>query len=608
MTRVAIYARFSSDLQKPTSIEDQVRIAKEHAEREGMEVVAIHTDFALTGTFLNTRPGMLSIMREAAEGKFEIVITESLDRISRDQEDTPHVFKRLTFSGVRIFSLTEGFISELHIGLKGTMNALFIKDLGNKVRRGQRGRVEKGKIGGGNGYGYDVVKRFDERGEPVRGERTINEDQARIVRRIFEEFATGRSPKAIAAQLNKEGVPGTRGRGWSASTIYGNWQRGAGILNQELYCGVIAWNKVRYVKDPDTGKNVTRINPESEWIRKEVPELRIVDQALWDKVKSKQKRSRQESPNLWDRRRPRHLFSHKLRCGCCGGGFSKISSLAYGCSTARNKGGALCENTRTIRQDELEHTVLSALQTHLMAPDLVQEFCEEYTREINRLRIEHNATLHGHRREIEKLDKQEKRMVQAIMDGFATPALKIQLDDLNSRRDELKWRMSSTREVPAYIHPAMAQRYRDEVCSLVRSLNDPKSKHEAVDLLRSLVDRIVLTPDPEGQSQLINLYGDLAGILNVSKQEKFDDEIDLTHIRMVVGFDASADRKRTGNKPGRATTRAASAIRGRGMTDEFQTHSYVLQESMVGPEGLRHNRTQGMLVGPVGLEPTTRPL
>lgn len=86
----------------------------------------------------------------------------------------------LRFAGVQIVTLAEGEISELHVGLKGTMNALFLKDLAAKTHRGLRGRVEKGKAGGGLCYGYDEVKRTDSEGEPVRGERKINEAEAVI--------------------------------------------------------------------------------------------------------------------------------------------------------------------------------------------------------------------------------------------------------------------------------------------------------------------------------------------------------------------------------------------------------------------------------------------
>src|SRR3546814_3716727 len=84
------------------------------------------------------------------------------------------------------------------------MNALFLKDLADKTRRGLRGRVEKGKSGGGLCFGYDVANRVDGNGELIRGERTINEGEAVIVRRIFREFADGKSPRAIARDLNAE--------------------------------------------------------------------------------------------------------------------------------------------------------------------------------------------------------------------------------------------------------------------------------------------------------------------------------------------------------------------------------------------------------------------
>lgn len=90
----------------------------------------------------------------------------------------------MSYSGVKIFTLSEGEVPHLHVGLKGTMNALFLKDLADKPRRGQRGRVEADKSGGGNSYGYDVVKKFDANGEPIRGDRTTNEVPAKIVRHL----------------------------------------------------------------------------------------------------------------------------------------------------------------------------------------------------------------------------------------------------------------------------------------------------------------------------------------------------------------------------------------------------------------------------------------
>ena len=90
------------------------------------------------------------MIADALAGRFSIVLTEALDRLSRDQEDIAGLYKRMSFAGVKIVTISEGEISALHVGLKGTMDALFLKDLADKTRRGLRGRVEQGRSAGGN--------------------------------------------------------------------------------------------------------------------------------------------------------------------------------------------------------------------------------------------------------------------------------------------------------------------------------------------------------------------------------------------------------------------------------------------------------------------------
>ena len=103
-------------------------------------------------------------------------------------------------------------MDELHVGLKGTMNAPFLRDLAAKIKRGQIGRIANGYSAGGLSYGYRVVKKLDERGEPIRGLREVSEEQAGVIRRIFHEFASGMSARMIAASLNPDGIPSPVGR------------------------------------------------------------------------------------------------------------------------------------------------------------------------------------------------------------------------------------------------------------------------------------------------------------------------------------------------------------------------------------------------------------
>src|SRR5438105_6433654 len=191
--RVALYARYSTDQQRAASIADQQRTCREFAARQGWTIVADYTDAAISGASL-MRPGFQSLMRAAQTAAFDMVLAASLDRFSRDQEDTAGLFKRLTFAGVRIITVSEGEIGHLHVGLKGTMNALYLHDLAEKTRRGLRGRVEAERSGGGLSYGYRVVRVLE--GQP-RGDRVIHPEQAAIVQRIFRAFVAGVSPKAI---------------------------------------------------------------------------------------------------------------------------------------------------------------------------------------------------------------------------------------------------------------------------------------------------------------------------------------------------------------------------------------------------------------------------
>ena len=146
--RATIYARYSSDLQRAASIENQVRLCRERISREGWELVATYTDRASSGAN-RLRPGYQKLMEDARGRAFEVVVAEALDRLSRDQEDVAALYKRLRFAGVKIVTLAEGEITDLHGGLKGTMNALYLKDLAAKTHRGLRGRVEAGRAAGG---------------------------------------------------------------------------------------------------------------------------------------------------------------------------------------------------------------------------------------------------------------------------------------------------------------------------------------------------------------------------------------------------------------------------------------------------------------------------
>jgi site-specific DNA recombinase len=521
--RAALYARYSSDNQRDASIEDQLRLCREYAQRQGWTVADSYSDRAISGASL-LRPGIQELIADASRRRFDVILTESLDRLSRDMEDIAGLYKRMKFAGVRIATLSEGDISDLHIGFKGTMGALYLKDLADKTRRGLRGRVEAGKSGGGNSYGYTVQRRVDADGQPVTGERTINDEEAAIVRRVFEAYADGKSPKRIAVELNRDRIPAPAGGEWGFSTIIGNPKRRTGLLHNELYIGRLVWNRQRFIKDPDTGKRVSRLNPESEWIAQDVPDLRIIDDGLWQRVKERREATSRKRDGdgagdtsqfpFWEHQRPKYLFSGLSKCGCCGGGFSMVSSALLGCSTSRNKG--TCDNRTNIRRDRLEARVLAALREKLMDPALFKVFCDEFTREMNRLRMEAGASIEAARAEIRRIDRDLGKLLQAIKAGGPIESIVADMKRLEGRKAELTEKLASAHEPPPLLHPEMASFYRDQVAQLHEALHDDAepSRLRAAEAIRSLVDKIVLTPT-DGEIT-IDVYGALAGILHVA--------------------------------------------------------------------------------------------
>jgi site-specific DNA recombinase len=228
--RAAIYARFSSDLQRDRSIDDQVALCREYAARNSYRIVAVFSDRAVTGASMHFRRGIQDLLRAAKGDAFDFVIAESLSRFARDQEDGPAIRKRLEFAGVKMVTTTDGVVSPLLHGLRTIIDSQYLDDLKGAIRRGMAGVVRDGRHAGGLSYGYRAVV-----GHP--GALEIVPEQAEIVRRIFNEYLEGEVPRSIAARLNAEGIPPPRKSFWRASVIHGHAKRKTGILQNELYAG-----------------------------------------------------------------------------------------------------------------------------------------------------------------------------------------------------------------------------------------------------------------------------------------------------------------------------------------------------------------------------------
>lgn len=514
MSRALIYARYSSALQSEASIEDQVRECTNFASREGWDVAGVFQDAAVSGG-VRDRPGLNALLAALAAGAGDVVLAESIDRLSRDQEDIAAIFKRVVFAGARMVTLSEGDIGELHIGFKGTMSALFRKDLADKTRRGQTGRVLAGFMPGGRAYGYRRVARFDERGEPVHGLREVDPAEAAIVRRVFGEFVDGRSPREIARRLNSEGVPGPSGGSWSASSINGDRVRGNGILQNDLYRGILVFNRTRKSYDPETRRKRIRVRPREEWVVRPAPELRIVSDDLWRSVSAR--RARFDGTRAEQQRRPKRLLSGLVKCGPCGGNYVVIGAEKWGCGNRRQRGD--CSNGRTIQTHMLERRVLACLQEQLLDPETVHQVVLEYHQARREREVAEAKERRGAERRRDAAQAKVDRLLRAVTDGGSEFA-EIR-GALERARDDLAAAEAAIADVGAgsviAMHPNVAEDYRRSVADLRQLLDgDGEESRRAAKSLRSLIDHVLIWPAEAGPGTSITLEGRLAALLNLA--------------------------------------------------------------------------------------------
>lgn len=353
----AIYARYSSAVQRETSITDQISLCREAAARFGCEVgeKAIFTDEEVSGSVAH-RPGYQRLLKAAERREFGAIIVEAQDRLWRDQAEMHDALKRLCFWGVRVFPVAMGADLTDKTGrvlatVMGLKDEAFLEDLREKTRRGMAGQVRRNFSAGGRAYGYRSVPVYDKTRKDSYGQslivgyrRVIDEAEATVVRRIYEMYANGLSAKAIVYRLNAEHVPpprpkaGRKAQGWTWTTISGSRKKGMGILNNELYRGVYFWNRSGKLRDPETERRVTRPRGQQDWLRVEVPELRIVPDELWNRVKARQceAEKRRTKGHRGGATRHAYLFSGLLRCAECGAHY-----------TARGRGDTSARSIRT---------------------------------------------------------------------------------------------------------------------------------------------------------------------------------------------------------------------------------------------------------------------
>lgn len=487
-SRAAIYARYSSDLQNPRSIDDQIHVCRAHVRALGATVAGVYPDPARTGTTMRDRPALREMMIAARQRRFDLVVAEALDRISRDQEDICHVYKRLRFHDVNLVTLEDGPITAMHVGIRGLMNDDYVRNMAAKVSRGLHGAARDGRIPTPPCYGYRIANRLDERGQAIRGLREIDPEQAQVVHRVFSLYAAGLGGARIAQLLNKERIPAPGGKHWSAAAVMGDPRRRAGLLHQDLYRGLLVFGVQQLVRNPDTGRREARLTPAAGRTVHNMPHLRIVDDDLWAAAHA-QYRARASMPSGSGLRGTALPLTPLLRCGRCGGPMRVLRTGRYSCLTRRRRNA--CDMKLSIAVAALETETAAALHN----------WARNQSRSAALLRtafFERARRRAGLRTAAGDAERRLRHLLQAVENGNDSASVRQRIDECEQelatnslQLDVLPPLPNRTPETVARDLPHLLRRLRHDIAH-----RDGEPRLIALHRLRDLLERIDVTLGP----------------------------------------------------------------------------------------------------------------
>ncbi|MDX3885559.1 MAG: recombinase family protein [Sphingomonas sp.] len=519
--RTVIYARFSSDNQNPRSTADQIALCRRRAEEEGWTIAGVYEDAAISGAAgidARQRPGLNAMLAHVEGGGVDQVMAESTDRISRHVADAHLIRERIEFAGARLFTLFDGTVTPM-IGLvKGFMDAQFRTDLAKRVRRGQVGTLQQGRVPYAIAYGYRQANRLNEKGDVIRGLREPEPEQAEIVRRIFAEYAAGRSPLAIAAGLNADGIPAPRGAIWHATAIQGDTRHKRGILRNEIYVGVVTYGLSRVVINPTTRRRLMRPNDGEAVERQAIPHLRIIDDETWAKAQARLESNVGVRPER--QRRPKHVLSGLGVCGVCGGPWVKARADVWGCSHYNY--GRRCTNNRMITTGRYEQRVLADLKAGLLAPEVISAYVREYHRDFARQTADLGRDRARVERKLRDAEARTERLLKAFADGGSEFAeIREMLATARDEKERLTRELANMDALPNVLalHPHVEAAYRQQVSDLEEALAQPEAQLEAIPRLRAMIARINVFPNEEKQRGVtIQVIRQMDEILSIATQ------------------------------------------------------------------------------------------
>lgn len=497
--RAVLYARFSSKASSPLSNEDQLSLAREYATEQGYTVTGEFWDDEKHGEAIENRPYFLKMCELIERGDFDAVIVEELDRLARSTSKGTGFFDMCTFHNCKVVTLSDGVETAGSAAQKFAHAQQSNRTLAQKVRRGQQLAVtDRSRYIGGIAYGYET----DWIGRPPKPIRKVNDAEAEIIRRIFEEYDAGAGSTAICKRLNEEGVPAP-GRNrkdarnvWDPGVLTGGPKLNTGILRNPIYVGKIRYGNKINKKHHISGKRVTAKFANPKPVMGYNPDLGIVAQELFDRVQERLAANHTASgPKS---RQPKFLLSGKLFCDECGSSYVMIERRYMACSGHARIG--ICSNKRRISYLDVEAGFITNLERLLNKPSAGEAFVDLYATALQ-------DRVKGAPDEKARLEKQlsEKRSkIRGTKESLSLEGLPIQVRsglaqscaEMMDEEATLEARLRDLSAVPRVVksRDEIACRMRDQLLALTGEMRrEGPSSLRAIEAVRALVDRITVT-------------------------------------------------------------------------------------------------------------------
>ncbi|MEP6864084.1 MAG: recombinase family protein [Deltaproteobacteria bacterium] len=416
-----------------------------------------YVDDGRAGDDFHTRAGLRQLLLDAQRG--DLIVCRDQSRLGRDAIEVTLVVRDLVRDrACRLYYYTTGIevqfanaIDQATTFIQGTGHQMELEAIRSRTREGLRSRVREGRVAGGSCYGYTLERKSDGFGRKYTI-AIVNEAEAKVLRRIFEDYRIGHGLKQIAHALNREGVPppsaGRRGSG--------SWAPGAvrSMLLNPRYRGFYIHGRIKKVR---SGGGVAHVKADAKDVMTaEVPEWRIIDDETWFAVNAM---FTQRGPTTRRKSGAKYPLTGLGRCKGCGGaivshrvrtfGGGEERMMAYGCSRHRDRGSAVCPVTVYQDMHEVQSALIDQLQRNVLADSMLDLVIGKIRGEITAQVPQREADIAALEADLASTRGEQRRLAKAVALSDEIPELVSELQQRSARIHNLEAQLVAARRTPA---------------------------------------------------------------------------------------------------------------------------------------------------------------